>query len=162
MTINGTTLPATIFDTGAPYTFLTKETATKCNVQCMGDTIPVKSMFGTSQATTGFVKTLQLGSITFHNVTVHVSLLEKDPIFSGHDALLGLKELRGISALEFEFGKLTLKQKSLRSPLDPNMCFAETGCAFLFATIFSYPSSILFDNFCVLFTFELLLCALIV
>ena len=33
----------------------------------------------------------------------------------------------------FEFGKLTLKQKSLRSPLDPNMCFAETGCAFLFA-----------------------------
>lgn len=26
--------------------------------------------------------TLQLGSITFHNVTVHVSLLEKDPIFS--------------------------------------------------------------------------------
>ena len=133
VTINGTTLPATIFDTGAPYTFLTKETATKCNVQCMGDTIPVKSMFGTSQATTGFVKTLQLGSITFHNVTVHVSLLEKDPIFSGHDALLGLKELRGISALEFEFGKLTLKQKSLRSPLDPNMCFAETGCAFLFA-----------------------------
>ena len=122
VTINGTTLPATIFDTGAPYTFLTKETATKCNVQCMGDTIPVKSMFGTSQATTGFVKTLQLGSITFHNVTVHVSLLEKDPIFSGHDALLGLKELRGISALEFEFGKLTLKQKSLRSPLDPIIC----------------------------------------
>ena len=53
VTINGTTLPATIFDTGAPYTFLTKETATKCNVQCMGDTIPVKSMFGTVDELSG-------------------------------------------------------------------------------------------------------------
>ncbi|MCS2662390.1 MULTISPECIES: hypothetical protein [Bacteroides] len=54
---------------------------------CIGDTISVNGMFGTSQATTGFVETLQLGNITFHNTVVHVSLVEKDPIFSGDDTI---------------------------------------------------------------------------
>lgn len=85
----------------------------------MGDTISVNSMFGTSQATTGFVETLQLGNITFHNTVVHVSLVEKDPIFSGHDAILGIKELRRISKTEFEFGKLTFKKRSKGSPSIP-------------------------------------------
>lgn len=138
MTINETELPNTIFDTGAPYTFLTQEMARKCNVTCMGDTISVNSMFGTSQATTGFVETLQLGNITFHNTVVHVSLVEKDPIFSGHDAILGIKELRRISKIEFEFGKLTFKKEEQRQPIDPNICFAETGCVFLFANNRSY------------------------
>lgn len=129
--VDGTELSETIFDTGAPFTFLTIETARKCGVRLMGDTILVRSMFGLSKATIGLVKTLRVGNISFHNTTVHVSLHENDPIFSGHDAILGMKELRGVSSLEFTLGKLTIKKRGERRALDPNICFSEGGQLFL-------------------------------
>ena len=129
--VDGTELSETIFDTGAPFTFLTIEAARKCGVKLIGDTIPVQSMFGMSKATTGLVKTLRVGNITFHNTAVHVSLLENDPIFTGHDAILGMKELREVANLEFSLGNLTIRKRGEKRALDPNICFSEGGQLYL-------------------------------
>lgn len=129
--VDGTGLSETIFDTGAPFTFLTIEAARKCGVKLIGDTIPVQSMFGVSKATTGLVKSLRLGNITFHNTAVHISLLENDPIFSGHDAILGMKELRGVADIEFSLGNLTIRKRGGKKALDPNICFSEAGQLYL-------------------------------
>ncbi len=129
--VDGTELSETIFDTGAPNTFLTIEAARKCGVQLLGDTVAVQSMFGVSQATTGLVKTLRVGDITFYNTVVHVSLLENDPIFSGHDAILGVKELRNVSTVGFELGALRIKKGERKEMLNPNFSFSESGQLFL-------------------------------
>lgn len=120
--INGTKVPDVIFDTGAPFTFLSYATAQKCKVRLLGDTLTVGSYYGNVSSTTGLIEELRVGDMILRHVNVKVALPGAPVYFQENDAL-GLQDLLQLSSIEYSPGKLTFRKTDTpRKALRPNMC----------------------------------------